>query len=277
MENFDENNHNRMKERNVYLLHLDTPRIIIISSVIIGLVLVAFLFGMNMKKKNNTVSDIASLNDPFLQAPLDEKNKNVILEGKLDMPLADKDLALNLPENSAIQKMDEKNIVQYDNKKQVSEPGLKEPSAVDVINSDTINQIIPPAKAVTRPANNKIVKKTKKKSVRKRAKVNKKSKKSRKKRVVEVVSHNKDSQSYKSSRTGYSIQIASLDKRNKANRERRNLKRMEYDAHIDSTKVNGKKYYRVRIGPIYSKRQAIKILNDLQEDSRYEGSYMIKE
>lgn len=277
MENFDEKNHSRLKERNVYLLHLDTPRIIIISSVLIGLVLVAFLFGMNMKKKNNTVSDIASLNDPFLQAPIDGKNKDAILEGNLDQPLTDKDLTLKSPENDSTKKTDDKGIVQYDNKNQTPDLGMKEPGDVHVINSDTINDIIPAAKAVTKPAHDKIVKKEKKKKNRKRAKINKRKKKSRKKQVVEVASSEKNSSSYNSDRAHYTIQIASLDKKSRASKEKRNLKSMRYDAHVNSTKINGKKYYRVRIGPIYSKRKAIKILNELQENSKYEGSYMIKE
>ncbi len=47
MEHFDERTPNRTREKNVYLLHLDAPRIIIISCVLIGVLIISFLCGMN--------------------------------------------------------------------------------------------------------------------------------------------------------------------------------------------------------------------------------------
>ena len=45
MEQFDIP-HQRIKEKSVYLLHLDAARIILISSAIIGIIIVSFLLGM---------------------------------------------------------------------------------------------------------------------------------------------------------------------------------------------------------------------------------------
>ena len=74
----------------------------------------------------------------------------------------------------------------------------------------------------------------------------------------------------------YSIQVASYDKRSKAKKEMRALKSMRYDAYVDKSKVNGRNYYRVRIGPISSKREAVGVLNDIQDNERYEDSYLIR-
>ena len=49
-----------------------------------------------------------------------------------------------------------------------------------------------------------------------------------------------------------------------------------YNAFIDSAHINGKKFYRVRIGPIYSKKKACELLDEISINSRYEESYIIK-
>jgi high-affinity K+ transport system ATPase subunit B len=52
MEDFATKEQKGIKEKSIYILHLDTPRIIILSSVIIGLVIIAALIGMNINKQD---------------------------------------------------------------------------------------------------------------------------------------------------------------------------------------------------------------------------------
>ena len=76
---------------------------------------------------------------------------------------------------------------------------------------------------------------------------------------------------------GFIIQVASFDNRKKAQDETDSLKKLSYDAYIDRASVNGKDYYRVRIGPIISQKKASSVLNAVQNEDRYRASYMIKE
>ena len=55
MEGYDMNPNNRnVKEKNLYLLQLNTPRVIILVSAIIGVIIVSFLIGMNFTKEDNS-------------------------------------------------------------------------------------------------------------------------------------------------------------------------------------------------------------------------------
>jgi cell division protein FtsN len=72
------------------------------------------------------------------------------------------------------------------------------------------------------------------------------------------------------------VQVASYDTLAKAEKEKNNLKAKRFDAYIAKSEVNGKNYFRVRIGPVGSSRQAHELLEDVQRDSRYAGSYMVK-
>jgi len=76
---------------------------------------------------------------------------------------------------------------------------------------------------------------------------------------------------------GYSIQIGSYDTNDKAKAEISSLKKMNYDAFLDKAVVNGKNYYRVKIGPISAKGKAIDMLREIQETSKYSESYLVKE
>ena len=42
--------HQKVKEKSVYMLHLDAARIILISAAVIGIIIVSFLLGMNFIK-----------------------------------------------------------------------------------------------------------------------------------------------------------------------------------------------------------------------------------
>jgi len=81
----------------------------------------------------------------------------------------------------------------------------------------------------------------------------------------------------KKSFDGYSIQVASYDTREKAEREKNILKSKRFDAYVTSSIVGGKNYFRVRIGPVASQKSASLLLEEIQRDSRYAGSYIVKE
>lgn len=266
MEHFETNPRN-VKEKSVYLLHLDAPRIIILASVIIGLILLSFLVGMNFVKGNRE-SDIITGNDLLFN----NNDKNSLTGEKKIAALPDSENDSLLPHEKIVntEVLDEKN-------KGKDEIKNEDETSRDILTSDNIKEILPPA---GEPKKEKKVKKTvgKKRPRNKIARKSKKSKKSlknkRKSRVIEV------SKKYKKSSpktTHYSIQVASFDTRVKAGREAERLKKMNYDANVKSSLVKGKKYYRVKIGPLFNKKEAIKLLNTIQGNYRYRNSYMVKE
>jgi cell division protein FtsN len=271
MEHF-ENNPRNVKEKSVYLLHLDAPRIIILASVIIGLILLSFLVGMNFVKGDRE-GDIIANNDLLFNS-----GKSSLPDGRKIPALPDSGNGSLLPDEKIVntELLDEKNRGREEIKKE-------DEASQDILTSDTIKDILPPAgetkkeekvaKTVKKKKSKKIASRSSKKSTKSRK--NARSKKSRKKsRVIEV------SDSYRNSspeKTHYSIQVASFDTRKKANREAGRLRKMSYDASVKGTRVKGKRYYRVKIGPVFNKRKAIKLLNTIQGNYRYRNSYMVKE
>ncbi len=271
MEHFETNPRN-VKEKSVYLLHLDTPRIIILSAVIIGLILLSFLVGMNFIK-GDSESDIIAGNDTLFRT------------GKSTIPGDKKIPALPGSEGSGL--LSEEKIVNtetLDEKNRVKEDaGREDEASKDILTSDNIKDILPPSDESKK--DDKTVKTAVKKNPKKRiARSSKKSTKSRKNakrgknrkksRVIEVSGKYRNSSP---KAPHYSIQVASFDARSKADREAGRLRKMDYDAHVKSTRVKGRKYYRVKIGPLFSKKDAIKLLNNIQGNFRYRNSIMVRE
>lgn len=272
MENFDHQQQDNMREKQFYLLHLDTPRIIIVSSVIIGLIVISFLMGMNFIGDNGDSQQIAATKT----FGTEERSANLLDESIPSPPHE------NLDKNPFEDKIiagDEKTPVALKDKKKEKKAGEKIASA-DVLSSEDINEIIPPLpeEKKTIAKKKKIVKKKKKSTrvVRKKKSSRKRvaKKKKRRGRVIEV-SDNTFRRT--KSRSGYAIQVCSFDTKNKAKREAGRLRKMNYDTYIQNSRVSGKRYYRVRIGPVSSKKKAVRLLNDMQGIDRYSASYMIKE
>ncbi len=277
MENFDHQQQGNVKEKQFYLLHLDTPRIIIVASVIIGLVVISFLMGMNFIGDNGSAKQLAS--DKML---FNEKGGTNFLNedipspphGELDKkPFDDKLVLGDEPESD--DKKNNKIIAKG------SDKSTGKTASSDMLSSDEINEIIPPIPEEKKePVKNKYAGEKKKSDVRKvvrKRKAPKKQvakKKRRKSRVIEV----SDNTGGKARiRSGYAIQIASFDTHTRAKREMKRLHGMKYDAYIESSRVSGKKYYRVRVGTISNRKKAIRLLNEIQDKERYKNSYMIKE
>ena len=70
------------------------------------------------------------------------------------------------------------------------------------------------------------------------------------------------------------IVISKLSNRKK---EVKKLKDLNYDAYFDKTQVKGKDFYRVRVGPLASKDKALQMLDEIQQNPRYEESFVTQE
>ncbi len=280
MENFDSGPKN-VREKSVYLLHLDVPRIIIVGALLVGLVIISFLVGMNVFKDDNgsgrNISGISMTGDKSRDLGLNDKSGLHIPDGK--------DL-LEKTENS-----DSKNIVDGDGRNGDRENKARKESS-DVFTSDNLKEIVPPVKNNTIDVKKKtgtedslntgdkgIVKSkkgnSKKSDIRSDDRDTTAGKKVKKKsKVVEAA----DDTSENTAKTGtFAVQVASFDKKSRAAEEVRALKDMKYDAFLSAVHMDGKKFYRVKIGPIASKKLAIKMLNDIQEISKYRDSFLAKE
>lgn len=273
MENFDERGQQRIKEKNVYLLHLDAPRIIIIVSVFIGIMVLSFLIGMNMDKQREITDEIFSKKDPLIDLPMGDnsKERNLFDNSISDTPL-ENGIALNTPDNNPSKNKDM--ILKGTDRNREGSTIKDSGDTADLLTNDNIKEIIPPVKEV-----NKIAQKDTVKAAEKKGDIRKKEQRQRvqrKKRVIEV-SSGKKRDALHSHGKNFSIQVASYDRKSNAQSEIHTLKGMRYDAYIDKKVIRGRKYYRVRIGPILSKKKAIRMLNEVQEIDRYEDSYLIKE
>lgn len=288
MENFDPKPRG-VKEKNLYILHLDTPRIIIIGSVVIGIITAAFLFGMSFMKDNKPASKEFAVSGMNFS---DEKTADILKSEIPPVPAEGVDEA-NLEDKitggedskdpAAAKEVPKKNELAS-----AKNPGKHEKG--DILTNENIKEIIPPAekhktppKAEKTAKNNKNDKNDKKKDTHKSVAVKDvKDKKNNnekheasggKSKIYEVSRDINEKKSYDS----FSVQVASYDTISKAEHEKSLLKSKKFDAYIDKSLVNGKNYFRVRIGPVASSKKAYELLGEIQKDSRYAGSYMVKE
>lgn len=262
MENFNQNEteNSKVKEKSIYLLHLDNSRIIVLSSIIIGIIAVAFLIGMKISDSANAEEDLfntqtlsvssmdstnSQMDSLFNDNSIDSKDEDTV-DGSGDFLLADKE-----------QKVEEKKS------EIISE-------AKDVLASDNVN--------IVKPGDDKVVVKptapTRKKSTTTVKAVSGNKKSSTKPVAVKKKAANKTVVEPK--RDGFAIQIASYDNISNARKEESKLKDMRYKTYIDDAYVDGIKYYRVRIGPFTKKNEGISALNSIQRIDRYRESYMVK-
>jgi len=287
MENFDPKP-NAVKEKNLYIVHLDTPRIIILTSVVIGIIAAAFLFGMSFVKddksgskelsisgmnfNDNKTSDVLGADIPPVPSEsVDEGN----IEDKISGPDDNKDKSAvkdagKLPGGDEIASGD----IRHDKE--------------DALTNDNIREIIPPAvnknksskkTELVAKSDRKTVKRNEQDSTKKVAFKDKKKGDDKRElsgnrnKIYEVSSNINEKKNYDS----FSVQVASFDTLHKAENEKSLLKSRRYDAYIDKGLVNGKNYFRVRVGPVSSSKRASELLNEIQRDSRYASSYMVRE
>jgi cell division septation protein DedD len=269
MENFDPRPH-EVKEKSFYVLNLDTPRIIILASVVIGIIAAAFLFGMSFMKNDSSHSgELAAGNMQFNDTVgRDLLNREI-------PPLPD-----YIPSDTVLAE----NNLTGDIRQDVLLPGGTETvktdvkkEGEDVLKNENIREIIPAVNKKKTPSKNERTAsaKQKKKSAPEKIAANssKKNVSRGKSRIYEV---SKDDE-FKKGDDSYSVQVASYDTLRKAENEKNSLRSQNYDAYIDRANVNGRNYFRVRIGPVASKRKAGELLDEITSDSRYNDSYIVRD
>jgi cell division septation protein DedD len=276
MEDFATKEQKGIKEKSIYILHLDTPRIIILTSVIIGLVIISALIGMNINKQDQKDNGSFAHNNALLEnLGVDINEKTEISENSNIEPPLNNDNILKNKEN-------DNSIITADNSKPKdnlpanqatfgngNNNASKEPAS-DILTHENIETIIPPAHVLKKSDQKKSVKKSNEKHP------DKTKDSSKRKSVVEVSSMDKSLKESEKEKNYFSIQVAAFDKKSKALSEINNLENKKYNAYVDSAKVNGKTFYKVMVGPIYSKKKAIDLLDELSANKRYEESYIIK-
>jgi cell division septation protein DedD len=276
MEDFATKEQKGIKEKNIYILHLDTPRIIILTSVIIGLVIISALIGMNINKQDQRDNGSFAHDNALLEnLGADSNEKTGLAENSIEPPLNNDTILKN--------KEIDNSIITADNSKPkdnlpanqmnfgsgINNSASKEPAS-DILTHENIETIIPPAHVLKKSDQKKSVKKSNEMHP------DKTKDSSKRKSVVEVSSRDKSLKASEKEKNYFSIQVAAFDKKSKALSEINNLENKKYNAYVDSAKVNGKTFYKVMIGPIYSKQKAVDLLDEISANKRYEESYIIK-
>jgi len=288
MEQFDIP-HQRIKEKSVYLLHLDAARIILLSSAIIGIIVVSFLLGMNFVRGGDGVKTLMTKNDIF-----DSQKELDLLKNNIPGPPVEDELSKSLDDKAGIYNDEEKanNKEKSDldknfiDKERDAKSAVSKNESSDMLTKENINEAAIKEKNVKKKAarDNNYAKKLSRsdddssgKPAKKSALKNvSKKRKNGKSKVVAVVGDNIEHKKMNQSGS-YTIQVASYDKSTTAQSEIKALKEMNYDAYIDETHVKGKQYFRVRIGPLASKKKALDLLKTVQDNDKYQESYMVHE
>lgn len=277
--------HQRVREKSVYLLHLDAARIVLISAGVVGIIVVSFLLGMNFTKGGGRAAPAAENElfgghknadllknlpdgnmDDDLSKPLDE----TIIPGEKDsvLPAPDKESGRMEKQTGAMKKAPEEHAIN-----EASDPSAE--SAVETQESKSLSKNKEPLRMET--------KKTAKRSddhenaIRPAKKSETPAHKKKKSGRVMEVSGSQHHPAAKDGIARYAIQVASYDSRAKAESEARALRDLRYDAYVDETHFKGRPFYRVRIGQISSRKSAIDLLQSIQERDRYRESYIVRE
>ena len=254
-----------VKEKSIYLLHLDGARILILSAITIGLLTVAFLIGMKISGEGQK-DELLAQNDALVDqtAPLPQ-GQDLLDPTKITVPEVPG--TLNNSTSAPLAVNGANTLPDLPTAKN-NNPVKTQPS--DMMAADDNHVVIPPAKEVSK-TEHKAAKTQKSKVI-----VKDKTSKKKKDNVVEV-SVDTHAKAEKKVTSGFMLQVASFDKNEVAKKEVTNLKSINYDAFVDKTLVKGKSFYRVRIGPVASKEKALQMLEELQNNSRYAESYVTKE
>ncbi|MBP7735031.1 MAG: SPOR domain-containing protein [Spirochaetes bacterium] len=283
--------HQKVKEKSVYMLHLDTARIILISAAVIGIIIVSFLLGMNFFKGSDGAKALETTSDIFDgRKELDMLKSNIPdspEEEDLSKPMDDKLAASEKDDKGQVREKKEMDAIVGDKE---DAPAISKNESSDLLTGDNIDKAVPRAhkmknqkkkraavtdedRSISRSSDNDMDDKPVRKAT---VKSDPKKKKRAKSKVVAVaVDRVEENKSLHSGE--YAIQIASFDKKSKAQTEVRALKDRNYDAFLDESQVKGKQYYRVRIGPIASKKKALELLKDIQGNEKYQESYMVRQ
>lgn len=263
MEQFNQQENSPVKEKSVYLLHLDGPRILILSALIVGLITIAILVGMKITDGNKS-DEILAQNDALVETPNNIPGAPDAVDPSKE-PIPD----LQPVQNPSSQPAQPDQNIAQNNVTPLPSVNDSKKTESDILTGDSVHSVTPPSHSSKKHSKKSIAsKKTKSKTHI--------AKKRNSDDVVEVSSGTK-SKTESSSVHGFVLQVASYDKSESAKSEVKKLKEMDYDAFYDKTQVKGKDFFRVRIGPIATKEKALQMLDELQENPRYEESFMTKE
>ena len=80
--------HQKIREKSVYLVHLDAPRIAVISAAVIGIIIASFLLGMNFVRGGESGKTVITSKDVF-----DPSRELELLKGNIPGQPASEDLS----------------------------------------------------------------------------------------------------------------------------------------------------------------------------------------
>jgi cell division septation protein DedD len=235
MEQF--NQYEEVAEKSVYLVHLDNTRIVILVSVFAAIIALTFLIGMKFGTDSS-------------QSPL-SSTQNQVLESQMNAQ-SDDDLDKLLSESDSLSTLES-----------LDESLMKES---ELLTPDTAENIVP-KEPETKP--------TTKKSTQSKPTAKKSEPKSVKPvsgttpPVTPVTRTTQDAE-----KSGFSIQIASFDSRTKAAAESSSINSQNFNSYIAAATVNGKTFYRVKVGPFANKTEAFATLSNIHNTTKYKESYI---
>ncbi len=235
------------REKSVYLVHLDNVRIVILSCMLLGVIAVSFLIGMHLSGSSgddiysDTVIRSSSV-DASAAVPATAAGEDILAKEGSALPAAPGEEKLSAGDLLA-----------------TAQPGTTVQSPAPLV-TKPIDSVTPkPSAAAPKPAQPKAA------SVKKTETADK----------PKTVAVSAPQPAAESAKAGYSVQIASFDSRDKAMIEFNHLQRLSYQPYIDKADVNGKTFFRVKIGPIATKSAAIETMNELQSTDKYKDSFIV--
>ncbi len=260
--------HQKIREKSVYLVHLDAARIAVLSAAVIGIIIASFLLGMNFVRGGEGGKNQITKGDVF-----DATRELDLLKGNIP----------GQPDMEELSRSADDKLLSLDRLDLPATDAKEEKTPEEPANLLTRENIAPPVhseRTVEKKSTVSVKKKSRVKdasysagSRQKRAPEKKTARKSGSSRVVAVSGNAK-----KPKGDGlFTVQVASYDTLDRASYEVGALKRMQYDAYIDETRVDGKRYYRVRVGRSASKVRALELLQEIQGVDKYRESYMVRD
>ena len=258
MEHFEQNI-TPQKEKSYYTLHLDTTRILILASAAIVLIGFAYWVGSFSFTGKETKPKLAN------------KTHHMLPSDSISIPGAP-----HSSEMSSLFENKSNDFKPFEESHKMLDIVSDKPSEMSILDETKIVLPITPSKA---PAVKTTQANTKKATVNNTKSTPPNVKKvdkpvtentSKNKNVIEVVST-----PVMPKQSGFAIQMGSFDTRAKAQRLSNTLQTEDYDTFIEHVKINGKDAFRVKIGPISNKREAMSMLNELQEDKRYADCWLV--
>jgi cell division septation protein DedD len=272
MEHFEQNR-TQVKEKSVYVLHLDPTRIVIIGSVIIGLVALAYFGGSYSLKQKEAKPKLAVKS--HLMFPSDSSLSVPSAPHSSDMSsLLDNRTSNNLKlaeENNRVMDftVDRPNEIQVLDKTKVVVPVTPQPPAPRV-SPPPQTTVRTPAKTQANTGNARPATQAPQNTRKPEPQTERPA--TRNTNVVEVSAPLPRAQNTQS---GFAIQMGFFDTESRAKRLADTLKSEDYNSYIERVRLNGRDGFRVKIGPFSNRREAITLLNELQEDDRFADCYIV--